>query len=91
MTARLDAVVSVNAAVKDHQANTSLIELNLDNNKVGDAGATALADALQATVLTCKKCVFRACVRCHRKCRFTKSSAEWASSTFLAECVLVFV
>ena len=26
-------------------------------NSVGDAGASALADALKATVLTCKKCV----------------------------------
>ena len=58
---------------------------------MGDAGAAALADALQATVLTCKKCVFRACVRCHRKCCLTESSEEWASSTFLAGCVLAFV
>ena len=77
--------------LKDQKANATLTVLNLEHNRVGDAGAAALADALQATVLTSKKCVFRACVRCHCRCRFTKSSAEWASSTFLAGCVLVFV
>ena len=54
-------------AVTDQKANTSLTALNLQWNNVGDAGATALADALKAAVLTCKKCVFRARVRCHRK------------------------
>ena len=77
--------------LKDQKANATLIILNLCFNRVGDAGAATLADALKATVLTSKKCVFRACVRCHCRCRFTKSSAEWASSTFLAGCVLVFV
>ena len=78
-------------SVNDHKANTSLTALWLDSNEVGDAGAAALADALRATILTYMKCVFRACVRCHRKCRFTKSSAQWASSTFLAVRVPVFV
>ena len=78
-------------AVKEHKANTSLTTLWLHNNKVGDVGAAALAQALQATVLTCKKCVFRACVRCHRKCRFTKSCEELASSTCCAACVAAFV
>ena len=41
------------AGVQDHKANTSLTELNLWNNKVGDAGATALAEAVKATVLMC--------------------------------------
>ena len=63
-------------AVTDQKANTSLTALHLDGNRVGDAGATALAEALKATVLTCKKCVFRACVRYHRKCCFTESSEE---------------
>ena len=50
-------------AVKDHKANTSLTVLLLDRNKVGDAGAAALADALQAMVLTCKKmCVQGVCL-----------------------------
>ena len=39
-------------AVKDHKANSSLTALNLDGNSVGDAGATALAVALQVTVFT---------------------------------------
>ena len=63
-------------AVKDQKANTSLTALHLNGNRVGDAGATALAKALKATVLTCEKCVFRACVRCHHKCCFTESSEE---------------
>ena len=33
-------------AVKDHQANTSLIELTLSGNNVGDAGAAALGRRL---------------------------------------------
>ena len=78
-------------AVKYQKANTTFTKLFLSANRVGDAGAAALADALQATVLTCKKCVFRASVRCHRKCRFTESSAEWASSTCGAACVAAFV
>ena len=45
--------------VTDQKANTSLTKLDLESNNVGDAGAAALADALQARVLTCKKCVFR--------------------------------
>ena len=77
-------------AVKDQKANTTLTKLFLNGNRVGDAGAAALADALKATVLTYMKCVFGACVRCHRKCSFTESSAQWASSTFLAVRVPVF-
>ena len=45
-------------SVKDHKANTSLTALWLNCNKVGDAGASALADALRATILTYMKCVF---------------------------------
>ena len=47
------------------------------------------AQSLIAT--PCKKCVFRASVPCHRKCCFTESSAEWASSTRGAACVEAFV
>ena len=78
-------------AVKDHKGNTSLTELNLDGNEVGNAGAAALADALQAMVLTCRKCVFRACVCCQNKCRFAKSSQELASSSCCAVCVPFFL
>ena len=78
-------------SVKDHEANATLTKLDLQNNRVGDAGAAALADALQAAVLTCKKCVFRASVRCHRKCCFIESSAELASSTCGAACVAAFL
>ena len=36
--------------MNDHKANTTLTRLRLDNNKAADAGATALAEALKATV-----------------------------------------
>ena len=82
-------------AVTDHKANTSLTALFMNDNRVGDAGASALADALKATVLMCKKCVFRVRVRCHRKCCFMESSEELASSTRCAvcdaACVIFFV
>ena len=55
MHAATCALSWVVAAVEHCKANTSLTALYLAENKVGDAGATALADALQATVLTCKK------------------------------------
>ena len=48
--AHICVLVSVVAAVNDHKANTTLTGLRLDNNKVADAGATALAEALKATV-----------------------------------------
>ena len=38
---------------KNYKVNSSLTELNLRHNKVGDAGAVALAEALKATVVTC--------------------------------------
>ena len=50
MIARICAPLSVVAAVNDHKANTTLTGLGLDSNKVADAGATALAEALKATV-----------------------------------------
>ena len=40
-------------AVTDHKANTSLTKLWLNYDEVGDAGATALAEAVKATYLTC--------------------------------------
>ena len=52
--------------------NTSLTDLRLEENNVGDAGAAALAKSLQATVLTCGQLLFRASVCCHSKCRFAK-------------------
>ena len=85
------ALAWVVGAVQDQKANATLTKFDLDYNNVGDAGATALAEAVRATVLTCKKCVFRASVCCHRKCRFTMSSEELASSTCCAGCVAAFV
>ena len=46
-------------AVKDHKANTSLTLLSLEDNNVGDAGATALAQAVKATALTCELDLFQ--------------------------------
>ena len=46
--------------MKDQKANATLTVLNLSSNIVGDGGAAALADALKATVLACKK---RVCSR----------------------------
>ena len=71
MHAATCALAWVVAAVEHCKANTSLTVLYLAENKVGAAGATALADALQATVLTCGQHLFRACAYCHRKCRFS--------------------
>ena len=88
---RASHLCACTGAVKDQKANATLTELNLWNNRVGDGGASALADALKATVLTCKKCVFTACVCFHCKCRFTKSCEELASSTCSAVCVATFV
>ena len=80
---------------KNHKGNTTLTVLSLEGNSVGVAGAAALADALQATVLTCRKCVcvcvFMACVNCYNKCRFAKSSEELASTTCFAVRVAAFV
>ena len=78
-------------SVNDHEANGTLTKLDLYKNRVGDAGAAALAEALKATVLMCKKCVFRARVRCHRRCCFMESSEELASSTRCAVCDAAFV
>ena len=50
MIAHICAPLWVVAAVNDHKANTTLTLLSLNNNKVADAGATALAEALEATV-----------------------------------------
>ena len=59
MRAATCALAWVVAAVEHCKANTSLTVLCLAENKVGAAGATALADALQATVLTCGQHLFR--------------------------------
>ena len=56
--AHICAPLWVVAAANDHKANTTLTQLWLQNNKVADAGATALAEALQATVWTCSQWLF---------------------------------
>ena len=68
-------------AVKDHKANTSLTGLYLYRNNVGDAGAAALADALQATVLACGSKSFQACASCFPRCRLVEWFQQLASSS----------
>ena len=50
VTAHICAPLWVVAAANDHKAITTLTYLRLDSNKVADAGAAALAEALTATV-----------------------------------------
>ena len=79
-------------AVTDHKANATLTELNLYDNRVGDAGATALAEALKATVLTCEKCVCSGRVFAITANVASQSRLKsWASSTCCALCVAAFV
>ena len=51
-----DPLEIVTQTWKIHEANTSLEELNLGENEVGDAGALALAEALKATHVLCASC-----------------------------------
>ena len=69
-------------AVKDHKANTSLTEVELGGNNVGDAAPAALADALQATVLACGSKSFQACASCFRRCRFLKWFQKLTSPSY---------
>ena len=52
-----DPLDIVTQTLKIHEANTSLQVLNLGDNKVGDAGTLALAEALKATRVLCASCV----------------------------------
>ena len=52
---RLRAGIGDRCSAKHNEANSALTELNLEGNKVGDAGAVALAEALKATVVTCSR------------------------------------
>ena len=74
------------AGVKDHKGNTSLTKLDLRRNKVGDAGATALAEAVKATVLKCVQQLFTACAGCCNGCRFARWSKQLASPSCCAVC-----
>ena len=78
-------------AVIDQKANVTLTELNLDDNAVGEAGAAALADALQATVLTCGHMSFQECASCCHRCRFAMCCEQLASLSCCAVCVAASV
>ena len=52
------ALVSVVAVVQDQKANRARTRLDLEHNNVVNAGATALAAALEATVWTCGQWLF---------------------------------
>ena len=77
-------------AVQDQKANAILTALNLRDNHVGDAGATALADALQATVSACGHTAFQECASCCHRCCFARWSEQLASPSCCAVCVVFF-
>ena len=71
------------AAVKHYKANTTLKKLYLENNKVENEGAAALAKAVKATVLTCGS---ELCVPGSHKCCFVVQCDELAFPSFCAVC-----
>ena len=79
------------ASVKDHKGNAFLTKLDLSKNKVGDAGATALAEAVKATVLMCVQWLFRARAGCCNGCRFAEWCKQLASLSCRAVCFAPFV
>ena len=58
---------------------------------MGEAGAAALADALQATVLTCGHKAFQECASCCHRCSFAKWCEQLASLSCCAVCVAASV
>ena len=87
---RFCAAELVITAVQDQKANATLTALNLRGNHVGDAGATALADALQATVSACGHTAFQECASCCHRCCFARWSEQLASPSCCAVCVALF-
>ena len=73
--------------VTDQKANRALTALYLQHNRVGPAGAAALADALQATVLSCGHTTFQECASCCHRCCF----AVWCEQLASPICCAVFV
>ena len=86
---RFCAAELVITAVQDQKANATLTKLVLSNNHVGDAGATALADALQATVSVCGHTAFQECASCCHRCCFARCE-QLASPSCCAVCVAFF-
>ena len=78
-------------AVKDHKGNTSLTELTLWGNSVGDAGAAALAKALQAMVLTGELYLFQGtCFLLPQMSRYTVVLAVVVVRLLCDVCVCCF-
>ena len=90
VAARFCAAELVITAVQDQKANAILSALNLRDNNVGDASATALADALQATVSACGHTAFQECASCCHRCCFARWSEQLASPSCCAVCVALF-
>ena len=76
--------------LQDQKANATLTALVLRDNHVGDAGATALADALQATVSACGHTVFQECASCCHRCCFARWCEQLASPSCCEVCVAFF-
>ena len=83
-------LVWVVAELQNCKANKTLTRLTLHNNKVGHAGATALADALQATVSACGHKAFQECASCCHRCCFARWCEQLASPSCCAVCLAVF-
>ena len=69
--------------MKHCKANTTLEFLDLENNKVGNEGAAALAKAVKATVLTCG---LKLRVPGFQNCCFVVQCDELAFPGFCAVC-----
>ena len=77
-------------AVKDHKVNISLTAQWLGGNKVEDAGATALAQAVKATVLMCELYLFQGiCFLLPQMSRYTVVLAVGVVSLLFNLCVLL--
>ena len=90
VAARFCAAELVITAVQDQKANATLTELSLKSNKVGEARATALADALQATVSACGHTAFQECASCCQRYCFAQWCEQLASPSCCAVSVAVF-
>ena len=78
------------AALQNCKANKTLTRLTLHNNNIKNTSATALADALQATVSACGQTAFQECASCCHRCCFARWCEQLASPSCCAVCVFFF-